>query len=318
MTFGMAIVTAMAISALIFAFFNHWGGHRPWLRPVSLFGAGAVLWFFSGLAARRIAAPLAELARVATELGAGKLGRRVRLPRFGASEITELATAFNEMAQRIEQQLRNQKELIGAVSHELRTPLARLRILLAMLQERGENPGITAKIEREIGEMDALVGELLAGARVDAGALSKRRLDLSDLVAECLERAGLSNTTMQVDAGAAVVSVDATLVSRAVTVLLDNAVKHGGAVLRVHVEAAGSAVRISVEDDGPGFDQADLSRLFDPFVRGRGVAPEQGGGVGLGLYLVRRIAEAHGGAAFAENRTAGGARVGFTLGNPGS
>jgi signal transduction histidine kinase len=97
-------------------------------------------------------------------------------------------------------------------------------------------------------------------------------------------------------------------------VLLDNAGKHGGARVRVCATREPNGVRLAVEDDGPGLDPADLTRLFAPFARGRGLAPDERRGVGLGLYLVRRIAEAHGGTAFAENRTEGGARVGLTLG----
>lgn len=314
LTFGVAIVVAMVTSGVLFMGLHVSGAHRPWLRPLSFVVAGAVLWVFSGIAARRIAAPLAELARVATDLGAGKLERRVRLPRFGASsEIKELATAFNHMAERIERQLRDQRELIGTVSHELRTPLARLRIILAMLEESRQSPELAQKLEREIGEMDALVGELLAGARVDAGALTKRRLDLPDLLRECLDRAGMHEASLRVEPAASAVNGDATLISRAVTVLLDNALKHGGKHVAVSSSPSGDSISITVEDDGEGFDDADLGRLFDPFVRGRGAAPDERRGVGLGLYLVRRIAEAHGGQPFAGNRDQGGARVGFTL-----
>jgi signal transduction histidine kinase len=312
-TFGLAILVAMATAGLVFGVFHGAAGTRPWLRPLSLLSAGFVLWVFAGVAAHRIAAPLAELARAAAALGGGKLERRAREPVRGAYEVRELARAFNDMAGRIERQLRNQKELIGAVSHELRTPLARVRIVLAMLQESGADPTLIAKLEREIGDMDSLVGELLAGARVDAGALTRRRLDLGDVLRECVERAGLPNVQLQLAPSARTLEADATLVSRAVAVLLDNATKHGGAQLRVCTDSVASVLRIYVEDDGRGFDPTDLPTLFEPFVRGRGADPDEHRGVGLGLYLVRRIAEAHGGQAFAENRAEGGARVGLAL-----
>lgn len=317
MIFGVAIVVAMATAGFVFGMFHGAAGNQPWLKPLTLFSAGFVLWIFAGAAAHHIAAPLAELARVAAALGSGKLERRVREPLRGAREVRELARAFNDMAERIERQLRNQKELIGAVSHELRTPLARLRIVLAMLQESAADQALVAKLEREICEMDDLVGELLAGARVDAGALSRRELDLPDLVRECLERAGLAHAEVAIAPGANRATGDATLLSRALAVLLDNAVKHGGAKQRVAVEVQPGALCISVEDDGRGFDPADLSTLFEPFVRGRGAEPDERRGVGLGLYLVRRIAEAHGGAPFAHNREQGGARVGFTIARAG-
>jgi signal transduction histidine kinase len=224
--------------------------------------------------------------------------------------VAELATAFNDMAGRIQAQMHEQRELLGSVSHELRTPLARLRVLLAIQQERSGDSELLAKFEREIVEMDALVGELLAEARIQAGALTKRPLDLADMVRECSERLGLTLEQVDVCDG---VSADATLISRAITLLLDNASKHGGQHIRVHAQRSADFVRIQVEDDGRGFDAADLPQLFAPFARGRSAALDERGGVGLGLYLVRRIAEAHGGTAFAENRESGGARVGFSL-----
>jgi two-component system OmpR family sensor kinase len=251
-----------------------------------------------------------ELARAVRDFGAGKLDRRVRVPRRSPREVSDLAGAFNDMAGRIEGLVQGQRELLGAVSHELRTPLARLRVLLAMLQERAGETELLAKFEREIVEMDALVGELLAEARVSAGALSIRALDLADMTRECAERLGVRLTVIDVCAG---LSGDATLLSRALTLLLDNARKHGGAQLEVHAERRDDLVRIWVDDDGPGFEPDDLPKLFAPFARGRGALADEKQGVGLGLYLVRRIAEAHGGSAFAENRAGGGARVGFSM-----
>ncbi|HEX7476172.1 MAG TPA: ATP-binding protein [Polyangiales bacterium] len=319
LSFGLSIVVTLFTSGLVFAVFygplGPRGPHflRALLRLVAFCVAGNVLWLFSGAMARRIARPLRELARVASELGAGKLESRVRLPHHDPSEIGELAAAFNEMAARIESQMKSQKELLGAVSHELRTPLSRMRVLLSLLQDVGAKPEVIAKLEREIMEMDALVGELLAGARVDAGALQRRALVVEDLVHECVERAGLGAAPVEVAADARNVNADATLLSRALIVLLDNAKKHGGQNVRVVVSRQGADLRFCVEDDGAGFASAELPRVFSPFVRGQTASSSDQHGVGLGLYLVRRIAEAHGGQAFAENLAQGGARVGFSL-----
>jgi signal transduction histidine kinase len=312
--FGFAILAAMLVSLAVFGLFRAAAGHGTWswLRLLCLFLAGNVLWSLSGMAARRIVQPLRELARVASELGAGKLESRVRLPRHGPEEIGGLAAAFNDMAARIEAQIKNQQELLGAASHELRTPLARVRVLLAMLQEGGADAQLVAKLEREVADMDALVGELLAGTRIEAGALVKRALDTQDIVRECVDRAG-GAIDVDIGEGARSVHADATLLSRALAILLDNARKHGGAHVRVHAWRQDAHVAFSVEDDGSGFDPGDLPRVFEPFARGHGQAPDERHGVGLGLYLVRRIARAHGGDASAENRAEGGARVRFTL-----
>jgi two-component system OmpR family sensor kinase len=312
-SFGVAILATMLVSGAVFAGLHGVAGHRPWMRPLGLLAAGSVLWLLSGVAARRIARPLHELMDAARRFGTGKLDARARPPRHGAAELRELTATFNEMAGRIETQLTQQRELIGAVSHELRTPLARLRVLLAMLQESGADAATTAKVERELVEMDALVGELLAGARVEAGALQIRWLETTDTVQSSLERSGLMATSVHVASDAARIEADATLVSRALLVLLDNAKKHGGGQVQVTVAREGELVRFTVRDAGPGFDPVDLPRLFTPFARGRGQGPDEARGVGLGLYLVRRIAEAHGGQAFARNAEPGGAEVGFSV-----
>jgi two-component system OmpR family sensor kinase len=310
MSFGFAILITMLSAALVSMFF--WRAHAPGpvIRLLVFFAAGNVLWMFSGALAHRLALPLWELTRAVKDFGAGKLDRRAQLPRRSPTEVAELAGTFNDMAAHIEALVQGQRELLGAVSHELRTPLARLRVLLALLQDRAGDPALIAKFEREILEMDALVGELLAEARIAAGALTLRALELGDVVSECAERLGI---TLTEPIQRARVNADPTLLSRAITLLLDNAHKHGGDSIRVRCEADGAWLRVSVEDDGPGFEVADLPKLFAAFARGRGADADEKRGVGLGLYLVRRIAEAHGGSAFAENLPSGGARVGCVL-----
>jgi two-component system, OmpR family, sensor kinase len=310
LNFGAAILVSMLASGAVSALLWPLYATRPWVRILTLLAAGSVLWMFSGALAYRLARPLWELLRAVKDFGAGALDRRAHVPRRGPREVSELAGGFNDMAARIEALVRGQRELLGSVSHELRTPLARQRVLLALLQEGGSDAGLIGKFEREIVEMDALVGELLAEARIAAGALTLRKLDLADIVRECSERLGLSLAGVSVCSD---VTGDPTLVSRAITLLLDNATKHGGQRIWVRAELQSSLVRILVDDDGPGFEAADLEQVFAPFQRGRGAMADEKRGVGLGLYLVRRIAEAHGGEAFAENRDGGGARVGFTL-----
>jgi signal transduction histidine kinase len=311
--FGVAIFMTMVTSGFVSMLLGAAVVHKPWLRMLVFFVAGSVLWTFSGILARRLAWPLWELARAVKDFGSGDLKRRAHVHERAATEVAELAGAFNDMAGRIETQVRAQRELLGAVSHELRTPLARLRVLLAMLQEGSSAPELASKFEREVVEMDALVGELLAEARISADALHKRPLDLDDVVHECTERLGMEGAQIQIASDCRSFSADPTLLSRALTILLDNARKHGGDGVSVRAERSGHVLRIAVEDDGPGLDPSDLERLFEPFTRGRGAHADEQAGVGLGLYLVRRIAEAHGGQAFAENRTPAGARIGFTL-----
>jgi two-component system, OmpR family, sensor kinase len=312
-SFGLAIVVAMTVSAWVSAALPSVIAGRPFGRVLMFFAAGLILWSLAGMWARRLSRPLRELSRVAGELGRGKLESRVRLPHHGAGEMRELAASFNDMASRIEELVNGKTELLHAVSHELRTPLARLRVLLGILAEQNRDPKLARDMELEVLELDALVGELLAGARIDAGALSPRALAVRETVDTCVSRSGLTQVRVEVAHDAARVDADPTLLARALLVLLDNAKKHGGSQVSVRVERAEEQLRFSVEDDGHGFEPDDLSRVFAPFARGRGQLPDEARGLGLGLYLVRRIAQAHGGEAFAHNGAQRGAVVGFSV-----
>ena len=319
-SFGAAIAVTMLTTSSMF--FVSVASERPWLRPMGICLSAAIVWMLSGMVARRIAYPLRELSRVAQDLGAGKLESRASLAWRGAAEVRELASSINEMAARIEQHIKTQRELLGAVSHELRTPLARMRVLLAIAQDRAQlTPESLANMEREIVEMDALVGELLAGARVDAGVIERRTLASAELAREAIARAcvleGASDSglgiALELSPSATSVDADATLLGRALAILFDNAQRHGARSATLRIDREGSLTRFALDDDGPGFTPHDLDRAFAPFARGQGKAPDERSGVGLGLYLLKRIAEAHGGAAYAENRPGGGARVGFSV-----
>ncbi|HUM12003.1 MAG TPA: HAMP domain-containing sensor histidine kinase [Myxococcaceae bacterium] len=283
------------------------GGWSGWTALLALSVALAMLWAMSGRIAWKLAWPLEELTRVARDLGEGRLQSRFDV-RFARGEVRSLAEVMNGMAERIERQLKDQRELLAAVSHELRTPLARIRLLLEL--GRGGDTSVLDQLEHEVLEMDALVGELLASARLDFTAMARLPLDAGDLGTRALERAALPPALLEVESAPVSLEGDPTLLQRALSNLLENARVHGAGVTRLRVDAPDGVVRFSVEDAGPGLPDGG-ERAFAPFQRG-----EASDGLGLGLALVRRIAEAHGGMAFAENRAEGGARVGFTVRAP--
>jgi two-component system, OmpR family, sensor kinase len=284
---------------------------QPWRLGVALLAAIGVLWAVSGRIARRIARPIVHLADVARDLGDGKLASRARLDRRELGEIGTLTNAMNDMAGKIEKQMRDQRELLAAVSHELRTPLGHVRVIGDLLSATGD-PVHLAQLEREVLEMDRLVGELLASARVDFSALSPVGLDAGALAATALERLHLPAGRLVVEAKDCHVEADPTLLLRAVGNLVENAERHGRGLLRLVLRERPGHLVIEAEDGGPGFAEDELGRAFEPFRQGS-AGRGDGRSLGLGLSLVRRIAEAHHGGAFARNREGGGAVVGIDL-----
>jgi signal transduction histidine kinase len=282
----------------------------------SILVACVTLWAASSVLARRITRPLTDLVRVTREIGAGKLSSRVGLGRHHAGEIGVLADAVNDMAVRIERQMRDQRELLAAVSHEIRSPLARLRVLTELSRNGDHTPATLAKIEREVSEIDALVGKLLAGSRIDFGALSLQTLPARDVALRELERAGLEPDLLRDESGGARIEVDATLLGRALANLIENAAQHAAGVAALVIRRDAGSCVFSVNDTGPGFSPEKLARAFDAFYRGGSSTAraegekereEQHSSLGLGLALVERIARAHGGRAWLENRSTGGA-----------
>lgn len=295
----------------------HRQGRGAWTGPFALVAAIAVLWLLAGLASRRLVRPLRALTRVAREIGEGKLSSRMRLRHGYRGEIGELTTAINDMAARIERQMRAQRDLLATVSHELRGPLARIRVLLEIARDRSAPPELVDEVEKEIVAMDALVGDLLAGSRLDFGALSPRPIDVAELARREWDRAAAPEGTLDVPEDPGEIVADPALVAFALHAVLDNARHHGGGRIALRVRASGDRVAFDVDDEGAGFAPGDEERVFEPFYRapsaGNGGDGSGSRGVGLGLALVRRIAEAHGGRAAAQNLPGGGARVTLEL-----
>jgi two-component system, OmpR family, sensor kinase len=293
---------AIAMGLFAGGYVGHWhGASKGW----TIFAILAVSWMGSGAIAWRLTRPLSLVVEAARDIGAGKLDTRIAVR--GHGEVAMLATAINDMAARIEVQLKEQRQLLAAVSHELRTPLGHLRVVLETARERGLEPALFAQLDREVVELDELVGKLLASSRLEFGQLQITPMELGELVAEAAIAAGVSAEAISAE-GECRAPVDPTLVRRAVSNLLDNAARHGGGVVAVRVHGDADEVAIEVEDAGPGVPAARRADAFTAFV------PSSAGGLGLGLALVHRIAVAHGGRAWIlDRRDPTGARVGFSV-----
>jgi signal transduction histidine kinase len=295
--------------------------YRPrgpgWRGFVGLGLAVLALWAASGKIARRISRPMDELAHAARALGEGRLGTRASLRGRVSDEALVLEESFNEMAARIERQLAEQRELLAAVSHELRTPLGHMRLLIELARESGPDEKTLRELEQEVLEVDALVGQLLASSRLEFAQVNRAPLEANELARRALERAGLEPSRLQSSAPDLRFEGDPTLLQRALANLLDNAKKHGKGVKQLQVRGGDGRVVFEVDDLGDGFSPGEEAHAFDAFKRQPGGAPRatghDAGSLHLGLSLVKRIAEAHGGRAFAGNLPEGGARVGFEV-----
>jgi len=268
---------------------------------VLLLCIAALLALLTWPISRGITARLERLRAGVQRFGEGDLSARVAVA--GRDEVAALARSFNDSADRIEKLVAAHKLLLANCSHELRTPLARMRLAIERLpeRERTSNP----ELVRSIVELDALIGEMLLSSRLDAATkLERQEVDLPALVAE-----EAAHFDREVVATPVTVSGDPALLRRLVRNLLDNARVHAGGATEVRVEAGEGVARLVVEDAGAGIPEADRARIFEPFYRAEGAA--RGSGFGLGLAIVRQIADAHGGRVDYTPREGGGSR--FTV-----
>ncbi|MBQ0957551.1 HAMP domain-containing histidine kinase [Ideonella sp. 4Y11] len=241
--------------------------------------------------------------------GSGALDQRVTVQ--GRDEVAALAASFNQAATRIQALVQSHQNLLANASHELRSPLARLKMAVSMLDDAP--PAMREKLGREIhtniAELDELVEEVLLSSRLEAGA--PQELDDSiDLAALAAEEAARVQAEVQ---GAALrVRGSERLLRRALRNLLENARRYGGDDVTLLLAESPDGLLVRVCDRGPGVPQDQRERIFEPFYRLPGHA-EREGGVGLGLALVRQIAQAHGGAVRCEPREGGGSCFVITL-----
>ncbi|MEZ5646111.1 MAG: ATP-binding protein [Burkholderiaceae bacterium] len=285
---------------------------------------------------RRLTQRLERLQQGVERWGEGDLS--TRLPVQGRDEVAFLAQRFNAAAERVQSLLQSHKTLLANASHELRSPLARIRIGLELLDGQGvRNSPQRAEIARSIDELDQLIDEILLASRLDlrdandSSALGPtEEVDLVGLAAEECARTG-ADLDVATHAPPLLVQGHARLLRRLVRNLLENARRYGrqgaaadGNALAADAEAAEADVRLTlarqpdgiivlaVEDRGPGVPPDQREQIFEPFFRLPG-ASEREGGVGLGLALVRTIAERHGGGVRCEGREGGGARFVVSL-----
>lgn len=284
-----------------------------WSRGVGLLVLLAVLFLAVAAGAypvvRRLTRRLESLKRGVERFGEGQLNQRVEVS--GRDEVAAVAASFNQAAGRVEALVRSHQSLLANASHELRSPLARMKMAVSMLDDAppAQREKLKREIETNVAELDALVEEVLLASRLDAAATLERsdKVDLLALAAEEGARVGAA-----VEGDSLPLLGDERLLRRALRNLLENARRYGGDDVTLQLAAAGGQAEVRVCDRGPGVPEALRERIFEPFYRLPGHA-EQAGGVGLGLSLVKQIAERHGGSARCEARAGGGSCFVLTL-----
>jgi signal transduction histidine kinase len=257
--------------------------------------------------ARRVVRPLSELTRAAA-VGATSGGVVPRVPETGPEDVRAAAAAFNSMTEKVSSTLESQRHLLSAVGHDLRTPITAMRINLEFVSDDDLRRGLM----RNLDELQALTEQVLASAR-GAGGETKRNVDLSALVESLCSDLDEMGEPVQWDvAQPAPINCRPNEIRRAVRNLVENAVAYGGRA-DVTIRDARDAYEILVEDQGPGIPEEEQQRVFEPFVRLESSRNGETGGTGLGLTLVKAIAEGHGGVVTLENRPEGGLRVRMRL-----
>lgn len=244
---------------------------------------------------RRLFLPLDDIRAGAIRFGGGDFSQPI--PKRRDDELGELATEVNAMAEDIHRMLDAKRQLLLAISHELRSPLARARLNTELLAESGERGALLS----DLAVMRDLIEKLLESERLNDphAALHPEPTDLNALVSETVASylAG-SALDMRLAPQLPMVVLDRTRLRLLLHNLIDNALRYGGEAVKPPVASTAieaDRVLLSVRDFGPGVTKDRIARLAEPFYRPDQARARSTGGVGLGLYLCRRIAEAHGG-----------------------
>ena len=269
---------------------------------------------------RRLTQRLEGLQRGVQRWGDGDLS--VRVPVQGDDEVADLSERFNAAAERIEGLMASQKSLLANASHELRSPLARIRMGLELMDTpttgSAARQATRTEILRNMSELDQLIDEILLASRLDAKEADIGTVEAVDLVGLCAEECARVGAQLEVPPGLSALEVQgvAKLLRRMVRNLLENARRYGASGVDGHAQLGddvvlslaqqGQQVQLRVCDSGPGVPQVWRERIFEPFFRLPG-ASERVGGVGLGLSLVKSIAQRHGGRVRCADRIGGGA-----------
>jgi two-component system sensor histidine kinase BaeS len=307
---GLTFVNVLITARLMFL-----SRHDLLLSTVLLLFAAIIAIALGYVLTGGVTSAVGRLTRAAQEVASGELD--VVVPVEGSDEVAALATGFNDMTRRLREAERVRAEseaarshLLTAIGHDLRTPLASVRVIVEALSDGvvTEQDTVARYLRTARGDLatlSLLVDDLSTLANLESGAmvLERQTNSMADLISDILEsfslRAQQQGIVLRGETGphADVADFDARLVERALTNLVDNALRYtppGGEIV-LATDLAADGLCVCVSDTGPGIAEADVPRIFDRFYRGEASRSRATGGSGLGLAIVKGVAEAHGG-----------------------
>jgi signal transduction histidine kinase len=270
--------------------------------PLLLFVTLMSLW-----TARRLARPISAFAAAAERFGMG--AEAIPLPERGPREIRTAIRAFNRMQERLRRFIDDRTQMVAAMSHDLKTPLTRLRLRAELIRNEVQR----RKMLTDMDDMTAMIESTLAFVRDDTKRETPLLVDLGALIESVCENAIDTGGSVEVTAKQRFnLTCRPVAISRAVTNLIDNALKYGGCA-RVTLDCSGDRAVVTVDDDGPGIPEDEREKVFAPFYRLEASRNRDTGGVGLGLAVARTAAREHGGDITLGSAESGGLRARLEL-----
>lgn len=228
----------------------------------------------------------------------------------GPDDVRSLIDSFNAAEQRVNAMLTEKDVMLGAIGHDLKTPLASLRVRIESVEDEDERGKMAATVE----EMAHILDDILILARLGRSSEAPVLTDINALVEMIADEIDNEDRLMVVESlEKCRASVRPVLLRRALRNLMGNALQYGGKA-QVATHCDGSQVVITIEDEGPGLNEEQLTAMFEPFARAEHSRNRASGGSGLGLTIARAIARAHGGDVILENRVEGGLRATLRIG----
>ncbi|GHF87462.1 two-component sensor histidine kinase [Thalassotalea marina] len=274
--------------------------YTPLIIVLMILGGLSVIggWLF----VRQLNRPLRALQSAAHQVGRGEFPEPLR--ERGTTEIVAVTQAFNHMSKGIKQLEEDRNLLMAGISHDLRTPLTRIRLATEMMSH--EDEFLKEGIEGDIDDMNTIIDQFIDYIRQD-GKDKAEPADVNVLVSEVVNAESINERIITFTAGTLPeIPIRYVAIKRVMANLIENAVRYseGDILISTGLDASKQFVEITVDDSGPGIPEADIDRLFQPFVQGDKARGAEGSG--LGLAIIKRIVDTHGGQVLLSNREQGG------------